>query len=194
MLIIIPNLLKGLLGMKLGTILLMVAGAGGLLFILKTFVFGKVGGVASWFIGWQGKLVYYFLVVSLITALSLGLYHKITDATYENNYNNIVKRANQIIIDQRQILPPEDELIAGINIFGFKFGLTHHSKATPPPLVIPPIPKEPLSIPLSVNIGIILLSNLIIGVALYIRFRTKKAIYKNKELKNIKVPNHEEGD
>jgi len=66
------------------------------------------------------KLGIGLLVVSLISALSLGIYKKITQVTNDTDYNNIIKKAQQVIVDQRQIIANSEDRFCLINIFGLK--------------------------------------------------------------------------
>jgi hypothetical protein len=68
-----------------------------------------------------GKIALGFLVVSLISALSLGIYKKIVQPTTDNDYLNTIKKAQQVIIDQRQILIDRQDIFVLGKLFGIKF-------------------------------------------------------------------------
>ena len=79
----------------------------------------------------QGKLIYYGVIFSIVAAVSLGIYHKLTQTTYAANYKNQIK-AEQVVVDQKVIYPtPEDNLFLGIKIFGLKLGITIQSRPKP---------------------------------------------------------------
>jgi hypothetical protein len=91
-----------------------------------TFSIGKFfNGFNIFSTGTQGKLLYYFIIGSIVAAVALGIYHKFTETTYSSVYKNQVT-ADNVTIDQKQIYPSqEDVLLIGIKIFGFKFGVTY---------------------------------------------------------------------
>jgi hypothetical protein len=68
-----------------------------------------------------GKIGLGFLVVSLISALSLGIYKKIVQPTTDNDYINTIKKAQQVIIDQRQIIIDRQDTFVLGKLFGIKF-------------------------------------------------------------------------
>ncbi len=94
-----------------------------------SFSIGKFfGGFAFWKGQILGKLMYYGIIIAIVAAVALGIYHRFTQETYENTYKNTVK-AEEVIIDQRQILPnPDDSFFFGVKIFGFKLGVTRGKK------------------------------------------------------------------
>jgi len=91
-----------------------------------TFSISKFfGGFNIFGAGVQGKLIYYFVIFSIVSAVALGIYHKFVQTTYSSVYKNQVTAEN-VTIDQKQIYPnTEDVLLIGIKIFGFKFGITY---------------------------------------------------------------------
>lgn len=96
-----------------------------------TFSIGKFfNGFNIFSGGVQGKLIYYLIIGSIVAAVALGIYHRFTQETYENTYTNTVK-AEEVVIDQRQILPnPDDSFFFGVKIFGFKLGIARGKKTT----------------------------------------------------------------
>jgi hypothetical protein len=79
----------------------------------------------------QGKLIYYGVIFAVVAAVSFGLYHRITQETFETNYKNQIK-AEQVIVDQKTIYPVQDDaLLIGIKIFGLKLGITIQSRPKP---------------------------------------------------------------
>ncbi len=98
-------LLKGILGMKFGWLIVIIAGIiiGGSLIknvISGSFSIGKFASGFNPFLGGvQGKLIYYGLLITL----ALAIYHQITRPTtdYDTNYKNQIHHNRDIAVDQR---------------------------------------------------------------------------------------------
>lgn len=135
---IILGLIKVVLGMKFGWLIAIVAGIviGGSIIrniLTGSFSVVKLASGFNPFTGAvQGKLIYY----GLILVICFGVYHQLTRATYDtdytNTYKNNVHNNENVVIDQKQIIESQEDLIlVGVKIFGLKIGIT--CKATPKP-------------------------------------------------------------
>lgn len=133
---IILGLLKGILSMKFGWIIAIVVGivvGGSIIRNIFTGSFNVMKFASGFNIfagGVQGKLIYY----GLLAILAFGLYHQLTRATYDtdytSNYKNNIVWNRDVNIDQKQIINnPEDNLMIGIKIFGFKIGISRPVKS-----------------------------------------------------------------
>jgi hypothetical protein len=135
---LVTSVVKSIVGMKFGWIFLVIVAIIALLFIIKlihnittgSFNVVKFASGFNLFNGQvQGKLIYYFIIFSIVSAIALGIYGKITQDTFENNYKNVIKNNEEVTVDQRQIVvSPDDNLLIGIKLFGLKVGITHTSK------------------------------------------------------------------
>ena len=67
-----------------------------------------------------GKAVIGLIVVSLVAAVSLGLYHKIVQPTSDTDYNNIIRKAQQVIVDQRQFIINSQDTMCILKLDPFK--------------------------------------------------------------------------
>lgn len=128
---LVLGMIKNLLGMKLIWIIVIAVVVLIVIFLIKNIVKGsfdvaKFAGGFNVFSGQvQGKLIYYFIIFSIVAAVALGIYAKFTDDTYSNTYKNNISNNNEVYVDQRQIIESqEDTLMIGIKLFGLKIGLT----------------------------------------------------------------------
>ncbi len=129
------------------------------------------------------KLGIGFLVISMVSALSLGLYKKIVQPTSNTDYTNTIKKAQQIIIDQRQLfLHAEDAFVLGK--FGkFKFFVVEGEQPdlkkamNDTQLIVPEIPKPKNT--LNSVLLIIGLTNLI-GLIIYVVYDVAMTKFKQK--------------
>ena len=139
---ILLTVIKIILNMKFGWLILIVVGVIFGLSIIKNIMSGsfnvaKFAGGFNPFVGSvQGKLIYYGLMI----ILALGLYHQLTRATfdtdYTNTYKNNVHHNEEVTIDQSQhIDTPEDALLIGIKIFGFKIGISAQATSKPATII-----------------------------------------------------------
>jgi hypothetical protein len=129
------------------------------------------------------KLAIGFLVISVVSALSLGLYKKIVQPTTDTDYTNTIKKAQQIIIDQRQLyLSAEDVFVLGkigkLKIFTIEASKPDLKKAmNDTQLIIPEIPKPKNT--LNSVLLIVGLTNLI-GLIIYVIYDIAMTKFKQK--------------
>jgi hypothetical protein len=132
------SLIKWLLMQKFGIVILIVVGVILLISLVRNILSGsfnvaKFAGGFNLFTGSiQGKLMYY----AVFAILAFGLYHQLTRATFDTDYTNTYKNNihgnENVTVDQSQhIQTPEDALLIGIKIFGFKLGVSVQSQPKP---------------------------------------------------------------
>ena len=81
-----------------------------------------IGGFAFWKGAVIGKLLYW----GIIAAVVLGVYHKITQPTYnyDTSYRNVIQGNTEVTIDQKQVIPTSEEAVfLGVKLFGLKVGI-----------------------------------------------------------------------
>lgn len=154
---IILKIFGGILGMKFGWIIAIIAGIVLGLSLLKNIVSGSfsiakfAGGFNIFAGGVQGKLIYYGVLI----ILAIGLYHQLTRATwnYNTDYKNNVTSNRDVYLDQRVGDTCTDKCILAVQPFGFtllKVGcvnqctasITQTTKTQEPTIAVPVTPIE----------------------------------------------------
>lgn len=152
------NILKAIMGIKIGVGIWIGVGIFVLLLLINifkgTFSIAKfAGGFNVFGEGVMGKLMYYLIIGAIVAAIALGIYAKFVQPTQETNYKNLIKNNENVAIDQRTINPVKEDLFCLFKIFGVKIlsiegGIKSETKITNKTKEnkVLTMPKEPLPI------------------------------------------------
>lgn len=116
---IITTIIKVVVGFKGGIWILIGLGILFVFFLIKN-IFNGSFSIAKFFGGFnvfsgsgQGKLIYYFVIFSIVAAVALGIYHKFvqTTFTYDTSYKNDIHGNENVSISQNVNEPQKNYLI-----------------------------------------------------------------------------------